>query len=151
MSPTPLLLALTGVLAGALLSVQAPINAELGRALGHPLLAAAVSFSVGLAVLLAGVALGGVGAPARAAAAAVPAYAWVAGGLLGAAYLTASILLTPRLGTAALMSLVICGQLLAALALDHLGLFGLARRSAGAGRLVGVGLLLAGAYLVTRR
>lgn len=42
------------MLAGALLSLQAPINAGLGRALGHPLLAAAVSFSVGLAALLAG-------------------------------------------------------------------------------------------------
>ena len=146
----PLLLAALGVLAGSLLSVQAAINARLGRGLGHPVLAATVSFSVGLAVLVAGAVLSGAALPTRAVAAQVPAYAWFAGGLLGAGYMTANILLTPRLGTAAVMSLAIGGQLVAALLLDQFGALGLSARPVGVERLVGAALLLGGVYLITR-
>jgi transporter family-2 protein len=150
LSRTPLLLATLGVLAGSLLSVQAAINAQLSRGLGHPVLAAVVSFSAGLAALVASAVLLGLAIPSRAAVATVPAYAWFAGGLLGAGYMSANILLTPRLGTAAVMSLAIGGQLLAALLLDHFGVLGLAPRAAGIERLVGAGLLLGGVYLITR-
>ncbi len=150
MSRTPLLLAALGVLAGSLLSVQAAINAQLSRGLGHPVLAAVVSFSAGLAALVASAVLLGLAIPSRATAASIPAYLWFTGGLLGAGYLSANILLTPRLGTGAVMSLAIGGQLLAALLLDHFGVLGLAPRAAGIERLVGAGLLLGGVYLITR-
>lgn len=150
MSRTPLLLAALGVLAGSLLAIQAAINAQLSRSLGHPILAAVVSFSAGLAALLAGALLLSLTVPSRATAASIPAYLWVTGGLLGASYLSANILLTPRLGTGAVMSLAIGGQLLAALLLDHFGLLGLTPRAVGVERLVGAGLLLGGVYLITR-
>lgn len=150
MSRTPLLLAALGVLAGSLLAVQAAINAQLSRGLGHPVLAATVSFSAGLAALVASAVLLGLEVPSRAAAASIPAYLWVAGGLLGASYMCANVFLTPRLGTAAVMSLAIGGQLLAALLLDHFGLLGLAPRAVGVERLLGAGLLLGGVYLITR-
>jgi bacterial/archaeal transporter family-2 protein len=48
------------------------------------------------------------------------------------------------------MSLVICGQLTAAILLDQLGLLGLPDRPVSFLRLAGAGLLLLGAFLVTR-
>jgi transporter family-2 protein len=144
------LLALLGVLAGSLLTLQATINAQLGRALGHPLLAAAVSFSVGLAALLLAALAGGATLPGPAALRSVPLHVWLAGGLCGASYLSASIVIAPRLGAAALMSLVICSQLTAAILLDQLGLLGLPDRPVSFLRLAGVGFLLLGAFLVTR-
>ena len=66
MSRTPLLLVALGVLAGSLLAVQAAINAQLSRGLGHPVLAAVVSFSAGLAALVASAVLLGLAIPSRA-------------------------------------------------------------------------------------
>lgn len=147
-----LLLPLLGVLAGALLSIQAGINAQLSRGLGSPFLAALVSFGVGTLglaafVLALGTAMGTGTAPSWRA---LPLHVWLAGGLLGACYVSANIFLVPRLGTAAVMSLIVCGQLLMALALDHFGLLGLAERGLGPARLAGAALLLAGVFLITR-
>lgn len=142
-------LALLGVLAGSLLSFQAAVNAQLSRGLGSPLLAALVSFAVGTLGLLAFVLLSGK-APAAETWRSLPLYVWIAGGLLGAAYVSANIFLTPRIGTGAVMSLIVCGQLTAALALDHFGLLGLAERGLGPGRLAGAALLVVGVFLITR-
>ncbi len=78
----------------------------------------------------------------------VPPYVVFSGGLLGACYVTAAIILAPRLGVAALVSLAIAGQLAAGLVLDHFGLLGLAERSLSLGRGLGVVLVFAGALMV---
>lgn len=139
-------LLLLGVIAGALLAAQAPINAELARGLGSPLAAAAVNFVAGgvALVIAAWLTSGGV-APRWAAA---PAWTYAAGGCLGAAYVTTAILLVPRLGASTLIALVVAGQLLAGLLLDHYGWLGLAQREISAGRLAGAALLLAGVGLL---
>ncbi len=54
----------------------------------------------------------------------------------------------PRIGAAALMALVIAGQLLAAAAIDHLGLFGVALRELSVGRAAGLAAVALGALLV---
>ena len=46
-----LLWALFGIIAGACIATQAPINAQLGKSLGLPIAAAAVSFLAGRIVL----------------------------------------------------------------------------------------------------
>jgi transporter family-2 protein len=139
-----------GIVAGSLLALQATINAQLARFLGHPLLAALVSFGVGLVALTLAALVSGAALPSAGATRLVPLYVWLAGGVLGASYLSASIVIAPRLGAAALMALVICGQLTAAIVLDQLGLLGLPYRPVSVLRLAGVGLLLLGAVLVTR-
>lgn len=143
MSTLPLLV---GVTAGALLATQAPINAELARGLGSPLAAAAVNFVVGgvVLVVLAALTSGGV-APRWAEA---PAWTYLAGGCLGASFVTTSILLVPRLGASTLIALMVAGQLIAGLVLDHYGWLGLAQREITPGRLAGAGLLLAGVGLL---
>jgi bacterial/archaeal transporter family-2 protein len=144
----PFLWSLLGILCGTLIALQAPINAALGRALGQSVAAAAVSFVAGSVVL---VAVSWALAQAQGAAIAwraPPVWMLVTGGLLGAAYVTAVIVLTPKLGAAAMMALVVAGQLLAGLALDHMGAFELAVREISFGRVAGVVLLLAGALLI---
>ena len=150
MPATSLLFALLGIVAGSFLSVQAGINAQLSRGLGSPVLASVVSFAVGLATLLLGAWASGAALPSRAMVAGLPAYAWFGGGMVGAAYMTANVFLTPRIGTAAMMSLAICGQLLAALVIDRFGLLGLAVRPLGLARILGAAMLLGGALLITR-
>jgi len=144
------LLALFALLAGALLPLQAGINAQLRTTLGHPVTTALVSFLVGT-VALAGVCLAlRVPVPTGAALGRSPLWVWT-GGLLGAVYITLAVVLAPRLGATALVALVVTGQLVASLALDHFGWVGYPHRPVDAGRLVGVALLVAGVLLVQRR
>lgn len=138
------------VLAGACLAIQAPLNGELGRQLGHPLLAATVSFAAGLVILI-GLTLALGLRPTPGAASTAPWHVWVAGGALGVGFIATATALTPRLGTATVLSLAITGQLLTALLVDRFGWLGLTARPLTLTRVAGVALLLIGAALVVRR
>ena len=81
---------LLAVLAGGGLAVQAAVNAELGRGLGHPISAAMVSFAVGTLLLIAYVLVLRLPLPSLAKFAAVPWWTWLAGGLLGAYFISSA-------------------------------------------------------------
>ncbi|URQ74504.1 MAG: DMT family transporter [Candidatus Ochrobactrum gambitense] len=139
---------LFGVLSGACIAIQAPINAALARGLGSPPTAAAISFLAG-AVILAIVSAITAKATGNLPAFNVPAgWLFVAGGALGCIYVTASILLTPRIGAAAVMGLAVAGQLMAGLLADRIGFMGVAVREITAGRVAGAVLLLTGALMI---
>ena len=116
----PLYLAIV-FLAGALIATQAGVNSQLARAVGHPVLAATISFLVGTAALLVG-SIGVRGSwTGVAAVAQAPWWVWTAG-LLGAVFVVTSAWLAPTLGAATLLSVAIAGQMTFALVLDHYGL-----------------------------
>jgi transporter family-2 protein len=133
--------------AGAGLPFQAGVNAEMARYAGRPEWAALVNFAVGLVALAAW--LAATRAPLPFALARAPAWAWT-GGLLGAFYVTAVVILAPRLGVAATLALSIAGQMVGALLVDHYGLLGLAVRPVTAQRVVGAVLLVVAVVLVRR-
>ena len=140
---------LLGVGAGALVGMQAPVNARLGRAVGG-LQAASMSFLIGTVALLLVVAFahGGFGAYAKAGG--LPWWAFI-GGLLGAVYVTVAILTVRTLGASGLTAVVITGQLAISVAIDRFGLFGIARQPIGLQRIVGLVLLVVGVGLVVRK
>jgi transporter family-2 protein len=141
--------AMLGLLAGAFLALQATINAELSRGLGGlPVTAAALSFVTGAAALaLVSVLL--VQSQGLSIAWRAPqAWTFVAGGCLGAAYVTIALVLIPKLGAAATMAFIVTGQLLAGMIIDRLGLLGVAVREMSLGRVAGAALLVAGAVLI---
>ena len=134
--------------AGALVALQAPINSRLGKDLGT-LQAATVSFAVGL-VLLAGLALvfgGGLGNLGDVAH--VPA-SYLAGGVIGAAYVTSVLVTVRTLGAGGVTAATIAGQLAMAVVVDQFGLLGVARHPVNATRVAGIALLAAGVSLVVR-
>lgn len=143
-----ILWSMLGILSGAFIAIQAPINTQLARGLGLPVAAAAISFLAGAIVL--GVITffttraQGIEIDWRAPAP----WMFLAGGALGAVYVTSSVLLTPRIGAAALMAFLVAGQLLAGMLVDRIGFLGVAVREISMGRLVGAMLLLAGALMI---
>jgi transporter family-2 protein len=141
-------LTLIALLAGGLIALQAPINAEAAARLGHPLTAATMSFMVGTSALIILVLLFARHHVQLEAFKSLPPYMLIGGGLLGAGYVTVNILLAPRIGVAALMALGIAGQLFAALLIDRFGLFSLAERGLTSGRVGGALLVLVGALMV---
>lgn len=138
---------LTALLAGALMPVQAGINARLRDFLGDPLVASLVSFSVGTVALMLFVLVARIPLPTLAMAAAAPWWTWL-GGALGAFFVAVSVILAFKLGATGLMAWIIAGQLIASVLVDHHGAIGFAVREASWQRLLGVALLFGGAVLV---
>ena len=138
---------LFAVAAGAMLPIQFGINAQLARWLESPLRAALVSFAVGTLGLLAVTLPLLHGWPPVSRLADAPWWLWV-GGLMGAFYVIGSIVAAPRLGAVTLVALILGGQAIASLVVDHFGWVGFAEHPISPGRLLGVALVAAGVALV---
>jgi len=106
------LFAAVALFAGALVPFQAGSNAALGRALGHPLWATFVSLLVSLLVMLP--VLIAMRTPTAAQASGLPFWVYL-GGVAGVIYITAALILMPRIGATSFIVCVIAGQMLAAL------------------------------------
>ncbi len=133
--------------AGGLIALQAPINSGLGKVTGG-LPAALVSFAVGSLALAAIVVLSGK-AGGLSSTFDVSWY-YLVGGLLGAVYVTTALLAVSAIGAGGVAAATVAGQLTASVAIDRLGLFGLDQVALSPERLLGVGLLLAGTFLIVR-
>jgi transporter family-2 protein len=144
-----ILLLLLALAAGVLLPVQAGVNAQLRSVLGSPLAAALVSFMVGTAGLGAAAVILRAPTALRAAWAVSPWWLWI-GGLIGALYVVASIVLAPKLGAATLVAAVVAGQMIASLLLDQYGLLGFPTHPMNGLRVLGAALVIVGVILVQR-
>jgi transporter family-2 protein len=139
-------LALIAGLAG---SVQVAVMGRFGERIGSvEALAANLVFSALCAVvILVGLRrTDGFGAALRA-----PWWYWVGGGGMGLLVVFTITVTAPRLGTTAVIALLIAGQLAMGLAIDRYGLFGVEQIPLTWTRLAGVVLLAAGAALALRR
>ena len=140
---------LLAVVAGAMMPTQAAINNKLSVFVDSPILAAFISFLVGtigllVYLLIAGVPLGNIVSAKNA-----PAIAWV-GGLLGAFFVTSTVVLVPRLGVALTFSLIVAGQMLVTLVIDHFGLLDVPVKEVSFARVGGILLIIAGVILIRK-
>jgi transporter family-2 protein len=105
---------------GMAVALQPSINARLAQKVGI-LESACISFAVGTLVLLLVVLISG-----RGTVKGIYGVAWweLTGGILGAIVVSLTILVVPRIGTAATMAAIIAAQLTTGLILDQFGLFG---------------------------
>ncbi len=133
--------------AGVSVATQQVLNGSLRTALGSPAWAGLASYAGGLVTMIVAVIALREGVPSWKTVVDVPWYAW-SGGVFGGAFILLAILLLPTLGAATLFALVIAGQVLAAITLDHFGAFGLTPHPIGTARLVGAALLIAGVFLI---
>ncbi len=113
------------MLAGAVVPFQAGANAALGRNLGHPLWATVASLGVSAVLASLVMLVLRVPAPDVSLSLRAPGWTWL-GGAAGVFYITAALMLAPRMGSGPFMAAVIGGQVLAALAIDRYGLLGFA-------------------------
>jgi len=135
-------------LIGMFLPLQVAINNALKTDIADStLLAALVSFGVGtLTLLLFSVATG---QPLQVLSS-LPHLTWwkLAGGTFGALFVFSSIYLAPRIGFAAMASLIVTGQIVASLLMDRAGFLGVPVRDLTMVKLSGAVLLIAGMLLV---
>ena len=134
---------------GAILPLQAAINGKLARTVNSPVVSAFVSFGIGtialLLFLIATRQLQFHGANFQN----TPWWIWT-GGLLGTFFVAGIVVLLPKLGVALAFSLVLGGQMLAAIIFDHFGLLEVAVRQISPGKIIGVILLIAGVMLIRK-
>ena len=133
--------------AGAALPVQFGINAQLSSWLDSPVRAAFVSFLTGAIILAVAAALLFKPLPSGNRLGHAPWWVWI-GGAFGAFYVVATIVAAPRLGAATVVAVIVAGQSLASVVVDHYGWVGFEPRHVSAGRLVGMALVGSGVALV---
>lgn len=135
------------VTSGAMLPVQAGLNTKMGKAVGDPVYAAFISFVVGSFGLLMYSLITKVDLTQISNAWSVAPSVWLAG-LLGAFYVAAVVVLVPKIGAALTFGLVVTGQMVLSLILDHFGLLGLSVHAINWQRLAGIALLIGGVLLI---
>lgn len=134
---------------GCLVAMQAPINAGLAKAIG-PRQSAVVSFLIGTVLLVAIAAFARGGLAKIADAGNVPAWYYLTGGVLGAAYVSTVLVTVKVIGAGALTAATVSGQLTTSILIDQFGLLGVEKSPITALKVVGVLLLAAGTFLIVR-
>jgi transporter family-2 protein len=137
------------IVAGMMMPTQAAINNKLADAVQSPILAAFISFVVGTIALFLYALATGVPLWNLASAKNAPLIAW-AGGLLGAFFVAATVTVVARLEVALTFSLIIAGQMLITLVIDHFGFLGVPVKEINIPRLLGVTLITIGVILIRR-
>lgn len=140
---------LLAIVAGAVLPLQAGFNVQLGKSVHQPIFAAFASFLVGTIGLLIYLLVLKFDFSTIAQTKSVSPVVWTAG-ILGAFYVAAVIILAPRLGVALTFVLVVAGQMVVSLVLDHFGLLGMPIKPINWQRLIGVLFLVAGVLFIRR-
>jgi transporter family-2 protein len=138
------------VVAGLAGSIQVAVMGRFGTRVGsYEALAASVVFSALAATTLLLVLRGsltGFGDALRA-----PWWYWVGGGGMGVVVVFTITVVTPRIGTAATIGLLIAGQLAMGALIDRYGWFGVEQVPLTWVRALGIALLAIGALLALRR
>jgi len=143
------ILLVVALIAGIVLPIQTALNNRMAVTVGSPILGALISFMIGTLSIFAYALVSGESLSSLTSSKNAPAIAWI-GGLLGAFFVTSTIILLPRIGVAMTVSLVIAGQMAAALVLDHYGLLGVPVKEMNLWRISGVLLIVGGVVLIRR-
>lgn len=136
------------LLSGAFLPIQGGINSRLGKEIASPVHASLISFLVGAAILFIytilthqQVQLSGLKT--------APLYLW-SGGLLGAFYVTVIILAFPKIGPALTFGLVVAGQMIISILLDHFNILVAQPHPVNVWKLLGVLMVIAGVIIIRK-
>ncbi|MCB5177431.1 MULTISPECIES: DMT family transporter [Microvirga] len=137
-------LILVCVVLGVFLTWQGPVNAEAARRLGSPALAALLSISMSVVLVLAFAIFTVRERPDWSQVGAAPWWTWI-GGITGAVFVVGSLLVVPKTGSVLFLLSVILGQMIGAITADGFGLWGLRETTISPMKILAMGLVLAGA------
>jgi len=138
------------ILAGVAITIHSGINSQLRAASQHPLMAAFISFLVGTVALALLLIFSRQSIPAMGTYQEVNWYKFT-GGLLGAFVVFVALISVQKIGASNMFILIIAGQLLTAVLMDHFGIFGMKLSPVNLQKTIGILLVVAGAYLVNRK
>ena len=141
------LLTLLALVAGTSFVIQQAVNSNLRVEIGSAWWAGFSSYLGGTLVMLVMVVL--MREPLLSANLTSRSTWWSwSGGLFGAIYIGISILLLPRLGVFAVVTLIVIGQLVTSLVFDHFGILNVPLHPVSITRIIGAVFLFVGAVLI---
>jgi bacterial/archaeal transporter family-2 protein len=138
---------LLAIFAGVMIPVQTSFNTALSKSLGSPFLSSLVVFIVAAIAVIITIAVTKTGLPGIETMQSAPWWSWF-GGILGGAYIVILIFLTPKLGVGTVTGLVVAGQIIAAVIIDHFGLLNFPVHELSIYRIAGVLMMIGGVILV---
>jgi bacterial/archaeal transporter family-2 protein len=136
--------------AGVAITIQSGINSQLRTAIQHPLLAAFISFVVGTVALALLLLFSKNAVPGISEYSSIEWYKYT-GGLLGAFVVTVTLLSVSQIGAANMFVLIVAGQLATAVLMDHFGILGMRSNPVSVQKILGICLLIVGAWLVNKK
>lgn len=134
--------------AGAFLPFQAGMNSKLAKAGGSPVHASMLSFGIGVMALIVYILMTSQNVSWKGLRDA-PNYAWL-GGFLGAFYVTVIVLAFPKIGPGMTFGLVVAGQLVISVVMEHFSIMGAQEHSISFGRIMGMVLIVAGVVVMKK-
>lgn len=138
------------LITGALIPIQAATNAAFSKSIGNPLITGLVVFVVGLIGMILFVLISKTAFPAPRQLVSAPWYGYL-GGIIVATYVVMITLLAPRIGVGTAIALIVTGQIICAVVIDHFGFFNVPVRPVTLARIAGILLMIGGIYLVTKK
>jgi transporter family-2 protein len=138
------------LLTGALIPLQAGTNAVFSKSVGNPLLTGLMVFIVGLVGMLVLLLVSKTALPTPQQLTAAPVVGYL-GGLIVATYVVMITVLVPLIGVGPAIRLIVTGQILCAVAIDHFGFFNVAVRAVSLTRVAGLLLMVGGVCLVMKK
>ena len=135
---------------GALIPIQASTNTTFSKSIGSPLITGLMVFIIGLVGMVIFVLLLRTPFPERQQLVSAPLFSYF-GGVVVAIYVVMITILVPRIGVGTSIGLIVTGQIICAVVIDHFGFFGVDVRSISITRTIGVLLMIAGVYLVMKK
>ena len=136
------------VIAGAFLPMQGSMNSKLAKAGENPVYASMISFTIGVLALVAYILLTSQNVSWKGLKDA-PSYSWL-GGVLGAFYVTVIVFAFPKIGPGLTFGLVVAGQLITSMVMEHFQIMGIPHQPISFGRIVGVLLIIIGVVAVKK-
>lgn len=138
------------LLTGALIPIQAATNAAFSKAIGNTLVTGLAVFAMGLLSMIVVMLVTRTPLPTTDKLSAAPVYSYL-GGLIIAIYVVVITIIVPKIGVGSAIGLIVTGQILCAVLIDHFGLFHVVVRHVDVKRITGVVLMVVGVYLVMRK
>ncbi len=137
--------------AGLLIPAQAAMNAKMREYVLNPMYSTLLNFGIGAIgiIIVAYITIVMGQASNLRGSFKAPWWAWC-GGFIGALFVTTSVLAISRTGAATFSVLIIAGQILGALVMDHFGWLELPQFPLTPQRIVGALLLMVGVWLIQR-
>jgi bacterial/archaeal transporter family-2 protein len=134
--------------AGAFLPIQGGMNSQLAKTGGSPVHASMISFAIGVCSLIIYIMITSQDVSWRGLKDA-PAYAW-AGGILGAFYVTVIVFAFSKIGPSLTFGLVVAGQLLISMLMEHFQIMGAQQQPISLGRIAGMLLIIGGVIMMKK-
>ena len=140
-----------GIFAGMLSATQIAVNGYLGKVVGSPIKASAISFTVGI-IFLAIICIvlhfkNGKSESFKNESAKNPWWMWI-GGILGGLYILANVYLSRIVGTGMTVIILLIGSTTGGILVDHFGMFESPKKPINAKKILGVLIMILGAAAI---